>query len=73
MNSIADKVEVFFNELPTGLKEEISFGKPINLHLDDETERLRDSTHFLTSRERRSGGPTYNFDMLNELASKIKS
>jgi hypothetical protein len=27
MNFIADKVEVFFNELPTNIKEEISFGK----------------------------------------------
>lgn len=31
MNSIADKVEVFFSELPSELKEEISFGKPSSL------------------------------------------
>lgn len=40
--------------------------------IDEETERLRDSTQY--SRERRSSSrQQYNFGLLNELSSKIKS
>lgn len=40
--------------------------------IDEETDKLRDSTRYSTSREK-TRDSRYNFGLLNELASKIKS
>lgn len=79
MNAIADNVERYFTEVPDNLKFAITFGKSTTLwsglilSIDEETDKLRDSTRYSSSRERRPGDSRYNFGLLNELASKIKS
>ena len=74
MNSIAENVDRYFSEIPDELKYAITFGKSLQLIIiDEETEKLRDSTLAVGSRDRRPPPQKYNYSVLNELSSKIKS
>mmetsp|Transcript_26338 Transcript_26338/g.23289 ORF Transcript_26338/g.23289 Transcript_26338/m.23289 type:complete len:173 (-) Transcript_26338:98-616(-) len=64
MNQIADKVDTFYNEIPESIKHQISF--------DKETDKLRDSSFFNSSRGRRED-TDYNLELLNDMQAKIKS
>jgi hypothetical protein len=78
LDSIVENIDTFYEEIPFDDKHVISFGKLIFEcmllidYIERETDKLRDSSNYVTSRVRRSG-QTYNLDLLNEMSGKIKS
>jgi hypothetical protein len=78
LDSIVENIDTFYEEIPFDDKHVISFGKLVFDHgllidcIERETDKLRDSSNYVTSRVRRSG-QTYNLDLLNEMSGKIKS
>ena len=81
MNEIAERVENYYDEIPTELKTDDTFGRSIQSNeqvsnktcIDKRTEELRDSTLYSSYRDRRSSSSPYNYSLLNDLNKKVES
>lgn len=66
MNDVADNVERYFDELPNNAKYS-------EVGAENDSNKLKDQSYYSSKDRHSSSSPKYNYEVLNELHSKIKS